>query len=717
MIFCEDPPDFPYPACSGAAIRAGEKSAQIRINPLHALVVPAIVWYNAVLRNVGREASDVNKKLSRLLEPGMGLYFLVLLLFVGVAVWVKQYYVAGAELLVILLLFVHNRVASGRRKKALLHYIQSTTDSLGTAFKTGSPFPMAVIKMSDSEIIWGNASFYQISGLRDSFLHQKMEDVVPRFSTRWLTEGRTECPQDIELQGRRYRVYGNLIRSEDEHASLLLATLYLADMTEMFNVRDEYIRTRPIVTVILVDNYDELTNNLPDSAISSLDARINDRISSWCENLGGLLRKFERNRYLLIFESKDLQRLQEGKFSILDDIRAITNPSGVAATLSIGIGKDGSSFQENYAFANLSIEMALSRGGDQAVIKDRYNFNFFGGRTKETERRTKVKARVIASSLNELISQSSQVFIMGHRMADLDALGAAMGLVCICRKRTRPVHIVLDQEKNAAKALLTVLQDYPEYDNLFVSGEDALLAADSKTLLIVVDTNRPDQVESLALLESVNRVAVIDHHRRAADYIEQVVLNLHEPFASSASELVTEILQYAVEPKEIRIMEAQALLAGLVLDTKNFSVRTGSRTFEAAAFLRRAGADTVDVKKLFQNDLDDTIARYQIVQAARLYRNEIAIAALEYQATRTLVAQAADELLNIKGILTSFVLYQDGDRVVISARSIGEANVQVILEPLGGGGNAATAGAQVPGKSVREVLAELVASIDKFYEG
>ena len=717
MIFCEDLPDFPYPICSGAAIRAGEKSAQIRINPLHALVVPAIVWYNAVLRNVGREASDVNKKLSRLLEPGMGLYFLVLLLFVGVAVWVKQYYVAGAELLVILLLFVHNRVASGRRKKALLHYIQSTTDSLGTAFKTGSPFPMAVIKMSDSEIIWGNASFYQISGLRDSFLHQKMEDVVPRFSTRWLTEGRTECPQDIELQGRRYRVYGNLIRSEDEHASLLLATLYLADMTEMFNVRDEYIRTRPIVTVILVDNYDELTNNLPDSAISSLDARINDRISSWCENLGGLLRKFERNRYLLIFESKDLPRLQEEKFSILDDIRAITNPSGVAATLSIGIGKDGSSFQENYAFANLSIEMALSRGGDQAVIKDRYNFNFFGGRTKETERRTKVKARVIASSLNELISQSSQVFIMGHRMADLDALGAAMGLVCICRKRARPVHIVLDQEKNAAKALLTVLQDYPEYDNLFVSGEDALLAADSKTLLIVVDTNRPDQVESLALLESVNRVAVIDHHRRAADYIEQVVLNLHEPFASSASELVTEILQYAVEPKEIRIMEAQALLAGLVLDTKNFSVRTGSRTFEAAAFLRRAGADTVDVKKLFQNDLDDTISRYQIVQAARLYRNEIAIAALEYQATRTLVAQAADELLNIKGILTSFVLYQDGDRVVISARSIGEANVQVILEPLGGGGNAATAGAQVPGKSVREVLAELVASIDKFYEG
>ena len=659
----------------------------------------------------------MNKKLSRLLEPGMGLYFVTLLLFAAAAFAFRQYYLAGIEVLLTVLLFIYNRIASGRRKKALMTYIESTTASLGTAFKTGSPFPMAVIKMSDSEIVWGNESFYQVSGLRDSFLHQKMEDVVPRFSTRWLAEGRTECPQDVEIQGRRYRVYGNLIRSEDEHASLLLATLYLADMTEMFNVRDEYIRTRPIVTVILVDNYDELTNNLPDSAISSLDARINDRISDWCKDLGGLLRKYERNRYLLVFEAKDLGRLQENKFSILDEIRTITNPSGVAATVSLGIGKDGGSFEENFNFASLSIEMALSRGGDQAVIKDRYNFTFFGGRTKETERRTKVKARVIASSLTELVNQSSMVFVMGHRMADLDALGSAMGLVCICRKLGKTVRIVLDQENNAAKSLLQKLVELPEYDNLFVSGEDALLAADSRTLLIVVDTNRPDQVESKALLESVNRVAVIDHHRRAADYIEQVVLNLHEPFASSASELVSEILQYAVEPKDIQPMEAQALLAGIVLDTKKFSVRTGSRTFEAAAFLRRAGADTVDVMKLFQNDLDATVSRYQIVQAARLYRNEIAISALHYTATRTLAAQAADELLNIKGIMTSFVLFPDGDRVIISARSIGEANVQVILEPLGGGGNAATAGAQIPGKTVMEVLKELVASIDKFYEG
>ncbi len=646
----------------------------------------------------------------------MGLYFFVLLLFAGASAALQMYYLAAGEALLVVLLFVYNRIASGKRKKALMSYIQSTTDSLGTAFKSGSPFPMAVIKMSDSEIVWGNPAFYEVTGLRDSFLHRKMEDVVPRFSTRWLTEGNNECPQSVEIRDHRYRVYGNLIRSEDEHASLLLATIYLADMTELFNVRDTYYRTRPVVAVILVDNYDELTNNLPDSAISSLDARINDKISEWCHGFGGLLRKYERNRYLFLFEAKDLPRLQDAKFTILDDIRTITNPSGVAATVSIGIGRNGESFEENFSFASLSIEMALSRGGDQAVIKDQYSFNFFGGRTKETERRTKVKARVIAGSLAALIDQSSQVFVMGHRMADLDALGAAMGLVTFCRKQGKSVRIVMDREHNAAGALLNCLLEQPEYQKLFISGDDAMLEADSRSLLMVVDTNRPDQVEHRALLESINRVAVIDHHRRAADYIEQVVLNHHEPFASSASELVSEILQYAVEPKDIYPMEAQALLAGIVLDTKNFSVRTGARTFEAAAFLRRAGADTVDVKKLFQNDLDSTVSRYQIVQSARLYRNEIAIAGIDHMISRTLAAQAADELLNILGITASFVLYPDGDRVIISARSIGEANVQVILEALGGGGNAAAAGAQIPDKTIREVLTELVASIDSFYE-
>ena len=301
-------------------------------------------------------------------------------------------------------------------------------------------------------------------------------------------------------------------------------------------------------------------------------------------------------------------------------------------------------------------------------------------------------------------------------LADLDAIGAAAGVCCLCRKRGKKVNIVIDKDVNAAGPVLELLRPLPEYRDCFISGQEALLTADAKSLLIVVDTNRPDQVESKPLLESIRRVVVIDHHRRAADYIEQVVLNLHEPFASSASELVTELLQYAVETQDILMQEAAALLAGIVLDTKNFGVRTSSRTFEAAAFLRRIGADTVEVKKLFQNDLPSTIARYKIIQNAKLYRDHIAISALDYTATRTIAAQAADELLNISGIDTSFVLYPQDDQTIISARSIGDANVQVILEPLGGGGNAATAGAQVKNHSVPETLEELVQSIDRFYE-
>ena len=669
-----------------------------------------------MVRIVRGGAARLNKHVSKLLQPGVFWYCLVMLAFTVAAALLDQYYLAAGELAVTIITMIVSRYLFIRRRNALMHYVQSATDEEGISVHAGSPFPMAVIRLPEGEIIWGNEGFYAMTGLSDGCQYQTLDSVVPGFTTGWLREGRTELPGDQLIGARRYRIYGNYVRAEDDATTVRLATIFFADMTEMFNVRDEFLRTRPITAIILIDNYDELMSNLPDSTISKLDAQINEAVSGWITGIHALCRKIERNRYLLLFESKDLSRLQEGKFSILDSIRAVCNPAGVGATISLGIGRDGSSFEENYSFANLSIEMALSRGGDQVVIKDRYNFTFYGGRTKETERRTRVKSRVVAGSLAELISQSSQVFVMGHKMADLDALGAAVGISCLCRERGKTAKIVIDLEKNVSGSLIAELKASGDFTGQFVSGQDALVEADSKSLLIVVDTNRPDQVESRELLESISRVAVIDHHRRAADYIEQVVLNLHEPFASSASELVTELLQYATEQKDIRPIEAQALLAGIVLDTKNFSVRTGSRTFEAAAFLRRAGADTVEVKKLFQNDLDATLQRYQIIQAARLYRNEIAIAAVDHTVPRTIAAQASDELLNISGIMTSFVLYPDGDVIYMSARSIGSCNVQVVLEKLGGGGNAATAGAQIRGKTVREVLTDLVAAIDQFYE-
>ena len=658
----------------------------------------------------------MKKSVGRLLYPNTVWYFAVMLLFAAAAAVLRQYYLAGGALIVTLIVFTISRVQLSRRKRQLMSYVQTATDSVGISVHAGSAFPMAVIRLPENEIIWGNPSFFSITGLSDTACYQTLDSVISGFSTSWLREGQSELPGDRIIGGRRYRIYGNYVRSEDDATTVQLATIYFADMTEMFNVRDEFMRTRPIVSIVLIDNYDELTANLSDSAVSTLDAQLNDVIANWTAGLEALCRKTERNRYLVIFESKDLAKLQENRFSVLsDDVRHVSSSSGMSATISLGIGKDGGSFAENYRFAALAIEMSLSRGGDQAVIKDRFNFTFYGSRTKETDRHTRVRSRVVAGSLSELIGQSSTIYIMGHRMADLDALGSAVGLLCLCRTKGRPARIVIDLQKNACQSLIEELKASQDYADLFISGQDALVEADNRSLLIVVDTNRPDQVECKPLLESISRVAVIDHHRRAADYIEQPVLNLHEPYASSASELVTELLQYAVNQRDVKPLEAQALLAGIVLDTKNFSIRTGSRTFESAAYLRKAGADPVEVKKLFQSDLDDTLMRYRVVQAARLYRSELAIACIDETITRVIASQAADELINISGITASFVLFPDREQVIISARSIGSCNVQAVLEKLGGGGNGATAGAQIKGKPLREVLQELVAAIDAFY--
>ena len=657
----------------------------------------------------------MGKKLSRLVNPGMGLYFWVMLSFALAALLLNQYLLAAVEAVVVLLLFISYSILRKSRRRQLLRYIENVPSTLESVSHGESPFPTAVIRMGDGGIIWVNDQFVNITGFSDAMTEQYLSDVVPGFKTDWLADRKSEAPYDVTMGGRRYRVYGTSFRAEDSIGTVL-GVLYFSDLTSLYQVRDEYVRSRPVVSIILVDNYEELTKNLSENAIAALNAKLGDAITQWTDNYHGLLRRLERNRFLFIFEKHDLTRAIEDKFSLLESIHEITNPAGLAASVSMGLGVDAENFEESYNFAALGIEMALSRGGDQAVIKDRFNFSFYGGRNSEADYRSKVRSRVTANSLMELIGQANQVYIMGHKNADLDALGAAMGIACLCRKKGKKANIVIDLEQNAAKRLIDEILQVPEYKGIFVSGQDALLTCDNHSILIVVDTNRPDQVEYRPLLEAISQVCVVDHHRRAADYINPVVVNLHETYASSASELVTELLQYAVEKDDVLPIEAKSLMAGICLDTKFFNVRSGERTFEAAAALRRMGADPTEVKLLLQNDFQDTMAKYQIIKSARLYRQEIAIAALNSTTSRVLAAQAADELLNISGINASFVLYPDEDTVIISARSIGSANVQVILEALGGGGNAATAGAQVKNSTVKDVLDKLVASIDSFYE-
>ena len=657
----------------------------------------------------------MNKKLSRMLWPNTVLYFVILAAFVAAAAVLRQYLLAAGEAFVSAVAFIIFRITRTRRKKALAEY---TRQSAEKAEAVGAiPFACALVQPESGELLWYNERFASLAGLTDRVTPYQLSEIVPGSSLEWLRAGQSEAPEPMCIGDRRYRAAGGLV-TDPEDPDQSFAALYLMDETQLLLLKDEYAASRPVVSVILVDNYDELTNNLPDAGVSNINAAIDEQIRHWTDRIGGLLRKVERNRYLFLFEARELPAIIEEKFSLIERIRSISNARGIYATISLGIGRDGADFAEGYAFANLAIEMALARGGDQAVIKDRYDFNFYGGRHKETDRRTKVKSRVMASSLSELITQSGNIFIMGHRDADLDSLGAACGIMCICRKLGKKPCIVIDREKNASKILLDKLDEQPEYRGCLISGQDALLMADPKSLLIVVDTNRPDRVESKPLLDCIHRVCVIDHHRRAADYIEQMVMNLHDPFASSACELVTELLQYAVDPSDLLQVEAQALLSGIVLDTKNFGMRTSGRTFEAAAFLRRLGADTADVKRIMQNDMDATLQRYDIVQSAQVYRETIAIAALDHTVSRVIAAQAADELLTIAGITTSFVLYPDpdSDQVIISARSFGDTNVQVIMESLGGGGNAAIAGAQISDRTVGAALTELISAIDRYLE-
>ena len=656
-------------------------------------------------------------KLSRLLEPSLRLYFIALVCFTVATALFGNWYLTAAEAVVVVVLYLYFRQANGRRKREILKYIDNVSNNIDVATKdtmVNAPLPMVIFQPETDEVIWSNERFLQITGETDHLFDTKLSAAVPDFNARWLMEGKSECPTEVRLGDRRFLVFGHLVRTGEKGRQSFLATTYWVDVTDFSTIRDEFYASRPVVAILLLDNYEEVLKGLNDNARSALLSEINAKLDEWVAPAGGLLCRYDRDHYLFVFEEQYLAQFQEAKFSVLDAVHAIHNDAGIPATLSIGIGKDADSFQELFQYAALSIDMALSRGGDQAVVKNKFNFEFYGGRSRETERRTKVKSRVMATALSELAADASRLFITGHKFPDLDCIGAAAGVCAIARKRGVPAHIVREPGQNPASAMADKLAQLPEYSDVFLSTQDALLLADANALLVVVDTNRPEQVYAQELLASCNKVAVIDHHRRASSYIEGAALNFHEPYASSASELVTELLQYVMEPADLLRTEAEALLAGIVLDTKQFTMRTGGRTFDAAAFLRRSGADTGEVKKLFQNDLEGTISRYNIIQNARMYKAGIAVAKVDHTIGRVTAAQAADELLNISGIEASFVLFPDGERVILSARSMGDINVQVILEKLGGGGNAATAGAQVANPSVDAVFKQLLQAIDQY---
>ena len=660
----------------------------------------------------------MNGKLRKLVQTNMVLYILLLLVFAGLTARLSPLLAAG-EVAAALLVWYVSRRRNKVMQQQLHQYVERISGGADTA-KTSNmlfaPMPMMVFNPDSEDVLWANDLFAELPGVGENIYESRVRDVVKGFETHWLMEGKPEYPGVFTWNDRRYRVFGCLSQPEEKGRFGVLATTYWMDVTDLEHMRSTLEETKPVAAIVMIDNYEDLMSACPEGKRSAIRAAIEEKMDQWRGTSGALLMKYDRDRYLMVFTEKQYETFAQGRFAILDEVRTVQAAEGVYATMSIGVGREAGSYDALLKNAGLALEMALSRGGDQAVVKDRMNFEFYGGRAKTTEKRTKVKSRVMANALGDLMDETEHVYVMGHQYADMDTLGAAAGVCAIARKRGKVARIVMDTENNSVGPMLRKLKALPEYKDVFIGGGDAFLRVQPDTLLVVVDTNRPASVESEPLLEACNRVAVIDHHRRGSSYIEKMALNFHEPYASSASELVTELLGYLLEPGDLLKAEAEALLAGIVLDTKNFTNRTGGRTFEAAAYLRRAGADTQDVQRMFQSDLESMIDRYAIIRQAVLYREDLAIAAIDEECERVTAAKAADELLTLSGVQASFVFYPKDGGVYISARSLGEVNVQVIVETLGGGGNSTSAGGQLPGVTVEQVRQMLQEAIDKYYE-
>ena len=661
----------------------------------------------------------MHNKLSRLIEPNLQPYFLCLALCVAVAIPIEPL-LAALEAVVLLLLYIFYRRQTKKRRRSVMQYVETITggvDSISKNSLLNTPLPVVIFRADNGEIIWTNDSFADMAAGEDDIFQMTIGQVAPDFHYQSILDGSGQMGEPAEINGRICQVYGSATRMEGRAAAQgQIVTAYFVDVTESQRLKELYEATRPVVCELVLDNYEEIIKAGGEAGKSSVLAQVDEKINDWVKDTGGLLKKYDRDRYLYVCDEQVFSQLVAEKFSILEAVHQVSSEDGVTASISIGAGKDYNTYREAFHWADKSIEMALSRGGDQAVVKDSLDFQFYGGRAKSTEKRTKVKSRVMAKALGDLIADATQVYVMGHEYADMDAVGAAAGICCAARKRGKKAQIVIDLDNNNAQPLVRKLRAAPEYEGVFISGPDAFLHAQPGALLVVVDTNRPDMVENRQLLDSCNRVAVIDHHRRAATYIENAALNFHEPYASSASELVTELLQYMVEGRDLLRVEAEALLAGIVLDTKNFMMRTGGRTFEAAAFLRRAGAETSEVRRYFQSDLPSMIQRYDIIREAKLYHGDIAIAVVTKEVPRVTAAKAADDLLTLQGVQASIVLYRAGEGTSMSGRSLGEINVQVILERLGGGGNSTTAGGHVPGSEPETVYQRLIAAIDAYYQ-
>ncbi len=636
---------------------------------------------------------------------GLSLALTLVTAFLNPYVFIAE---AAVTLAVFIALYIRIRKMQGDVQDFLEHISKLLASPRG---KTLLSFPIPVI-VADAkyEVIWYNSICKRdMLGGRDIF-GLEIQKIIPKLDMDG--DIRTKGIR-LTYMGRSYRAY--MIEAAEEETLYLF---YLFDETELKKYAEEYFETRPSVATIIIDNYDELLQNAKESEKMKILASIDNILERFViENNCIISKTGRRDKYIAIIEERYMKRLTEERFKILEEIRNLeVSDNKMSVTASMGIGRGGRTFGDNEKMANQALEMALGRGGDQVVIKNPDGFDFYGGISNGLEKQTKVKTRIMAAALSDLIANSENVIIMGHRLADMDCLGAAIGMCKIVASAGKQVNIALNSSKNLAGSLYEKAMK-EGYEGIFVGPEEAPALVKEDTLIVIVDTHIPTLVECPNLLEMCKNVVVIDHHRKMVGYIDDALIFYHEPYASSASEMVTELAQYFGEETKFEKCEAEALLAGIMLDTKSFSVKAGVRTFEAAAYLRRSGADTIEVKKLFGGTISAYRRRAQLVAEADIYRNcAIAGAVGESDEIKLVAPQTADELLTLNSVDASFVMSKYEGETSISARSFGKINVQLVMEYMGGGGHQTMAGAQLKGVGLAEAKEALLKAIDEYYE-
>lgn len=612
------------------------------------------------------------------------------------------------------LLVVYNIRNTKYRKTEWKKFIEDFSSKLDNATRTTLvklPFPMIIVG-SDGDILWYNQNF--LTSLKgEDILGKNIKGMIKEFNLRQVLDGKESVFRSAKLRGRYYDIYANVVDAT-ENSKDKIAILYFYDVTDVYEIVENIELNKETAMLIEVDNFDDAIKTIQEDKRPLIIAEIERTINSYAQSLNAMIRKYEENKYILSVQNKYIEKEMEKKFEILDNIREKNMGNKIAVTLSIGVGRGGDTPMQNEKYAVSAKELALGRGGDQAIVKNGEKLSFYGGKTKEVEKRTKVRARVIAHALVDLINESSKIFIMGHINPDIDCLGSAVGLYRTVNSLQKDCHIIFDATNNSVKPILEKIKEEEDYEGVFINSKDCIENIDENSLLILVDVHSRGYVQNINVVDSFKRIVIIDHHRKSTDFIEGAILSYIETYASSTSELVTEMLEYMVEKLQVKTIEAEALLAGIFVDTKNFCFKTGVRTFEAASFLRRLGADTIDVKKFFADDLDTYLKRAEIIRSARVFNNiAIAICPEEIE-DPVLAAQAADELLNITGIQASFVFVKIKDEILVSGRSLADVNVQIILESLGGGGHMTMAGAKFKSITIDEALEKLKDAIGKY---